>query len=288
MILNKLFMRLLLTSLLLFPNLLLNSQNLKAINTAENYKSSCLTQNLPRHYNLGNNVNSGSSRRVNDFGEYDEEDSEKDDFPYFYLVAIVVMVPYFAPGYFLDDDFSDAYYYQNYPFENSNVFMDDVGRNWMANLSFSTQYIDEDVTGYQVKAAYRYNRFALEPSYTFYNFHKDEKSFTNFNSMLLLTFAHNYFINFRSGLGYSHFETDSKHDGIDYEYQISMFSKPIHIDLVYKLTGYNLITWSEIEYNNDFSIGLGYVYKRLEFNLGYNWDEMGTRYLKGPLISTVL
>ncbi|MDP8210373.1 MAG: hypothetical protein RAO94_00870 [Candidatus Stygibacter australis] len=286
---NKLLIRILLSLLILFPNILIYCQNINTVNTGENYKYSNWKQNFAGKYYLGNRIITDRIMRVRDFDEDDEEDQGGLIIAAFIvaLALVILASPYYIPASILEEDYPDKYYYQNYPFEDSNGFLDEVGREWMANLSFSTHYIDEDITDYQINTSFRYCRLALEPSYLNYNLGKEEKDIKCFDSMLLFTFAQNNFINFRSGFGYTHFETDSKHDGIDYKYQVELFSKPLHLDLEYKLTGYNFKKGEKVAYNNDFAIFFGYFYKRLELNLGYSWNEIGDTYLKGPGIHTV-
>ncbi len=217
------------------------------------------------------------------YDEYDEDDSNEDVEDSFIFIAatIVIAAPIFGPIALLDDDYSETLYYQKYPFEKDHIFMNESGRKCMTNFTLSTQYVEKDILGYQLKSSFRFLRLSIEPSYLFYSHSDKNKIISDFNTILLFTFAQNDFLNFRTGPGYYHSETKTKIDGLNWKYEICAFSKPVHLNLGYKLTAYNLKKGERVKYNNSFNIMGGYLYKRMELDLGYNWTEIGERKLKG-------
>lgn len=173
------------------------------------------------------------------YDEYDEDENNEDvkESFFFAAVAIVIAAPIFGPKALLDDNYSETLYYQKYPFEKGNIFMKESGRKCMANFTFSTQYVEKDIAGYQLKSSFRFLRLSIEPSYLFYSHSDKERDISDFNTVLLFTFAQNGFLNFRTGPGYHHSETKTKNDGINWEYEIDALSKPVHINLDTDLPG---------------------------------------------------
>lgn len=228
-----------------------------------------------------------SEKEIEDFDYKDRE--EQKDLIVSDIISMIFAFPIILPRKMLNDECSEGnrYYYQKYPFEYNDGFMSDFGRKWMGNFTLSSQYVNNNVVGYKFNSSFRFLRLSIEPSYSYYYDNK-EKFIINYNTLIMLTFAQNEFINFKTGFGYNHFETNSKFDGIDWKYEIGFINKPFHFNLSYKLTGYDFESEEKVKINNDFNINLGYFFNRFEIKLGYRWHKIGEVKLNGPEISGVL
>ena len=228
-------------------------------------------------------------KETKDFSDKDKDKEEQKEEAESYIFGIGLLVfasPIYLPIKLLEDDYSEKFYYQKYPFEKGDGFTEFDGKRWMGNLTFSYQYVDKNIVGYKVNSSLRFLRFTFEPSYSFYSNPKGEENISKFNTTIKFTFAQNQFINFRTGLGYSHFETDSKFDGINWIYEICLFQKPFNIRLNYNLTGYNFKSKEKVSFNNNFNINFGYFFKNFNLTLGYRWNKMGKEKLNSPEISS--
>lgn len=197
---------------------------------------------------------------------------------------IITAAPVYLPIILLDDDYSDTFYFQDYPFSKKIGFTDYDGKSLMANISASTQYVNKNIWGYRIEPTISYLRFSLETSYSNY-FKKvlnDTKNISTFESLILFTFAQNQFINFRTGLGYQLLKSSSQEDGIKWAYKIRIFKKPFNINLDYGLLLYNLTSFKSIKTENEFNIGLGLHIRRIELKLGYRFFKIIDNKLNGP------
>jgi hypothetical protein len=232
--------------------------------------------------------NSISEKEIEDFNDNDREEREEEEESIIGRIWIMVLAsPFYLPILLLDDDYSETLYYQKYPFENGIRFTEYDGKKWMINFTLSSQYVNKDIVGYNIKSSYKFLRLSIDPSYSYYSYNNEEKDISNFDTTILFTFAQNEFINFRTGFGYNHFENVSKYDGINWKYVICLFQKPFHLNLDNTLICYNMESKEKVEFNNDFSINFGYLYKGLEFKLGYKWFNLGEEQLNGPVLSSV-
>jgi hypothetical protein len=158
----------------------------------------------------------------------------------------------------------------------------------MMNYSLSMRNIKKDVTGWHFKSSISYLRLAIEPFYQLYQKDDDSSDLLSYGGQVLLTFAQNHLFCFRSGFGYNHFENQFKHDGINWEYEASIYRKNLHLKLDYTLTGYSITNDVKLKYNNEFKTNVGYFYKRLEFDLGYRWTTFDKECMNGPEIGIVV
>ncbi|MDP8226146.1 MAG: hypothetical protein P9L89_00685 [Candidatus Celaenobacter polaris] len=199
-------------------------------------------------------------------------------------VLIITAAPVYLPIILLDDDYSDNFYFQNYPFEINDGFIDYEGKSWMANISTSTQYVNKNIWGYRIEPTISYLRLSLESSYSYYlrNVLNDKQNLSTFESLILFSFAQNQFINFRTGFGFKHLQSSSQEDGIKWAYKIRIFKKPFNINIDYGLLLYNLKCFKCIKTVNEFNIGLGVHIKRIEFKLGYRFFKIIDEKLNGP------
>ena len=221
-----------------------------------------------------------------DYDDDDHEDELEEIKSGVFLVLIVsVTSTYWLPIAYIDDG---LFRYQNYPFEKNDSFLSESGRTWMMNYSLSTQYLDKDVKGWLFKSSISYLRLAVEPFYRLYQKDDDNSDLLSYGGQVLITFAQNHLFCFRSGFGYNHFENQSKHDGINLEYEASIYRKNLHFKLDYTLTGYTSTNNKEFQYNNDFKTSIGYFYKRLEFDLGYRWSTFDKEYLNKPEMGIIV
>lgn len=234
-----------------------------------------------------------SEKEVEEFNDKDTEEQREEVESFvggyvFMAGALIFASPIYLPLKLLDDDYSDQFYYQKYPFENEDGFTEYDGKKWMLNFTLSSQYVDKNTIGYKFNSSFRLLRFSIDPTYSYYNIDNEDNYISNFDTTIKITFAQSHFINFRTGLGYSHFETDSKFDGINWIYEIGIFQKPFNLNLGYNLTGYDLVSEEEVKFNNDFNINFGYFFKRFELKLGYRFLKIGEEKLCGPEFSSSL
>jgi len=226
-----------------------------------------------------------SEKEIKDFDDKDREEQKEEVESYIFRIGLIIFAsPIYFPIKLLEDDYSETFHYQKYPFENGDGLTKFDGKKWMGKFTFSSQYVNKNIVGYKVNTSYRFFRFSIDTSYSHYSFINDEKDISNFNTTIMFTFAQNKFINFRTGFGYNHFETVSKYDGINWIYEICIFQRPFNLNLGYNLTGYDLEAKEKVKFNNEINLNFGYFYKRFEFKLGYRWHKIGEEKLNGPEI----
>ena len=228
-----------------------------------------------------------SEKEVEDFNNKDREEQKEEAESYLFGIELLIFAsPIYLPIKLLEDDYSETFYYQKYPFENGDGLTEFDGKKWMGNFTLSSQYVNKEAVGYKLNSSFKIFRFSIDPTYSYYNFPNKNNNISNFNTTIKITFAQNRFINFRTGFGYSHFETDSKFDGINWIYEICLFQKPFNFNLDYNLTCYDLESDEKVKFNNDFNINFGYFFKRINIKLGYRWHKIGEEKLNGPEISS--
>lgn len=227
-----------------------------------------------------------SKKEVEDFNNKDKEDQKEEAESYILGIGLSIFAsPIYLPIKLLEDDYSETFYYQSYPFENGDGLTEFDGKKWMGNFTLSYQYVNNKAVGYKLNSSFRIFRFSIDPTYSYYNF-PDKDNISKFSTTIKITFAQNQFINFRTGFGYSHFETDSKFDGINWIYEICLFQKPFNLKLNFNSTAYDFQSEKGVKFSNDFNIGFGYFFKRINIKLAYRWHKIGEETLNGPEISS--
>ncbi len=267
---------------LLFLNSLIYAQNVNEQTSQDSVdvqKKQIQNQDFINKDIFGNPI---SEKEVKDFNDKDREEQKEEAESY--IFGIIFASPIYLPIKLLEDDYSETFYYQKYPFEEGDGFTEFDGKSWMGNLTLSSQYVNKNIVGYKVNSSLSFLRFTFEPSYSSYSIQNEEEDISTFNTTILFTFSQNQFINFKTGLGYNHFVSVSKHDGINWKYEICLFQKPFNLNLGYNLTGYDLKSKKKVKFNNDFNLNFGYFFKRFELKIGYRWHKIGKEKLNGPEI----
>ena len=221
--------------------------------------------------------------------EYEEGDRVKEDVEG-YIFGMIFMGPFYLPCKLLNDDYSDTFYFQKYPFAKDDGFMEYEGKRWMGNVTISTQYVNEDIWGYRASSSFAFLRLSLETSYSNYTKRCDhhKEYFSALDAVASFVFAQNRYINFRSGLGYQHFERESKEDGLKWVYKIQLFQKPFHLNMDYGLIFYELDSIDSKNIINEFKVDLGIFIKRFEFKIGYRIFKIIKENLNGPTLSIIV
>ena len=72
----------------------------------------------------------------------DRDEQREEAESYLFDWALIVLVsPLFLPQKLLNDDYSDTFYFQKYPFAKDDGFMEYEGKRWMGNV------IEEKIIG---------------------------------------------------------------------------------------------------------------------------------------------
>jgi len=234
----------------------------------------------PVHSEMKNDIEEGVS---------EEQRSETES----YLVGWILVAlasPLFLPQKLLGDDYSENFYYQDYPFCNSEGFTDFEGKKWMISGSTSFQYVNKNTWGYHLNSSFGFLRFSMAAAYS--NFEckntQNKSNISAFAASASFTFAQNRFLNFSSGLGYQHFKTAVKRDGLKWIYRIRFFQKPVNLDLNYGLILYELDNISSKTAINEFLADLGILIGRFEFKINYRLFTIINEKLNGPGFSLQL
>jgi len=232
-----------------------------------------------------------SEKEIKDFNEKDREEQKEEAESYIFGIGLIIFAsPIYLPIKLLEDDYSETFYFQKYPFEKGDGFTEFTGRNFMGNIFLSTQYVNKDIIGYHTNSTFSFLRLSVETRYSYYQVNNDsnKENLSNLDAIVTFVFAQNQFTNFSSGFGYNHFANTSLKDGLKWVYKVHLFQKPFNLNLDYGLLSYDLASGKNIKFNNEFNIDFGIFVKRVEFKLGYRWNKIGEEKLYGPEISTAI
>jgi len=223
-----------------------------------------------------------------DYEKLDRDEQEEEAESYLFSWALIILAsPLFLPQKLLEDDYSDTFYYQNYPFEKGDGFTEFDGRKWMINSVFSFQFVSKEIRGYHLNPSLSFLRLSLEAIYSkFERKHENIDTYLSaWDAVISFVFAQNQFINFRSGLGYQHFEYETKEDGIKWIYEIQIFQRPFSLNLDYGLIFYDLRSNDTNNIINEFILNAGIHSQRFEFKIGYRFFKIIEEELNGPEVS---
>ena len=219
-------------------------------------------------------------------GEYHLESENKESDFDLSMALYVLALPFYLPIKLLEEDFPELYFYQDYPYAESNFFFSNDGKNWMGAIEISAHYINEDLSGFLINSSYNYFRLSLEPVLSYYNDQNElNKDIYSFQFVSALSFARNNFSDFRFGLGYQHLSETEKKDALKIIYKMRFFRKPFNLNLGYGLSMYDLGIDNKVKLQNEFDLDIGIFIKRFELKTGYQIDKLLSTELIGPKFS---
>ncbi len=169
------------------------------------------------------------------------------------------------PGWMLDDELSDRYGYQDYPFAEEDGYKKTQGKDWDFYLSLGDSPDNELQFGLETS----WKRFVVETHYQRFTLDDPEITGSEVQIMPSFIFAHNEYFDFRICAGYSLYGEDVEGSSVDAAYKIRYFQKPLFLTL-----GAENRFYFHDDENDQFQLvtaSVGYVWKRFEVSLEYEY-----------------
>ncbi len=169
------------------------------------------------------------------------------------------------PGWMLDDELSDRYGYQDYPFAEEDGYKKTQGKDWDFYLSLG----DSPDNDLQFGLETSWKRFVMETRYRMFTLDDADLSGSEVQIMPSFIFAHNEYLDFRICAGYSLYGEDAEGSSVDTAYKIRYFKKPFFCTL-----GAENRFYFHDDEDDQFqlvTVSVGYVWKRFEVNLEYEY-----------------
>ena len=213
----------------------------------------------------------------------DEDESSSAAFHLFMLVALA---PFYLPEEIVGYENKEQLKFQNYPFENTNSFYFDEGKNWCFNSSLLFHYINtkDETYGFGSNIDFQYNRFGLQANIYQYKTNHNEQLY-KFSIYPFYTFARNRFINFQTGIGYNYEKSAEKTHWVLWNYRINVYSKPIQLQISNDLNINFPNNEDKTRVDENLSVKISYYIKHFSASLGYYFNSINNERLYGPNFS---
>jgi len=203
----------------------------------------------------------------------------------FKILLLIALAPFYIPYGLLERDETGPLKFQKYPFENTNSFYFDEGKNWCVNSSLLLHYINakDDSYGFGSNIYFQYNRFGLRVNIFQYKSKNNEK-LSKLSIYPFYTFARNEFINFQTGIGYNYEKSNEGIHGLVWNYQINLYSKPLRFQLSNDLIIGFPKNKENVRYNENLNVNISYYIKSISLSLGYYFNTVNKETMYGPFI----
>ena len=196
----------------------------------------------------------------------EDEPVDEDDVA-FKILLLIGLAPFYLPYELLNRDETGPLKFQKYPFEKSNSFYHDEGKNWCINTLVLYHLIKDYNYGFEWKVDAYYKRFGLQVYSQIYKQKENSEKEISLAFIPSYTFARNRFINFQTGIGYNYEESVEKTHGILWNYKINVYSKPIQLQISNDLNISFPNNEDKTRVDENLSVKIGYYIKHFPHHL---------------------